>query len=427
MNNRLAAQHLQEDKDIRTKAFGLIILLGLVSLFGDIVYEGSRSANGPYLKLLTVNAATLGIIAGVGEFLGYALRLISGYISDHRKSYWFLTFLGYGMLISVPLLSLAGVWQVAALFIILERIGKAVRSPARDTILSHASSQVGTGFGFGLHEAMDQIGAVIGPLVFTVFFLTRRGQIGISEYQDVYAFLWIPFIVVMLCLFISYRRVPCPHTLAVAQRDNVPDKLSRVFWLYTLFTFVTTAGFCTFILIGFHFKLTNTLSDAQIPLFYAIAMIVDAIAALAIGKLYDTLKNRRNDHHAGLNLLAVIPLLSLLMPMFIFSRSLSLIVIGICCWGAVMGIHETIMRSAIADITSLAKRGTGYGVFNASYGLAIFLGSSLFGFLYDRSLSFIIFAIIIVELLAFIPFFLMKKEICAQRALSENQSISWTL
>ena len=157
--------------NMQRRALGLIILFGLVSLFGDIAYEGARSINGPYLKLLAVNATTLGLIAGLGEFLGYALRLISGYISDRTKAYWFFTFLGYGLLISVPLLSLAGVWQVAALLIILERIGKALRSPARDTILSQASAQIGTGFGFGLHEAMDQIGAIAGPLIFASLFM----------------------------------------------------------------------------------------------------------------------------------------------------------------------------------------------------------------------------------------------------------------
>src|SRR3989338_11659254 len=200
----------KEMSDARKRAFNLIILFGLVSLFGDIAYEGARSINGPYLKLLAVNATTLGIIAGAGEFLGYALRLISGYLSDKTKSYWFFTFLGYGLLVSVPLLSLAGIWQVAALFIILERIGKGIRSPARDTILSQASSQVGTGFGFGLHEAMDQIGAVVGPLIFAWVFAIAGKQIGIADYQKGYAFLWVPFLLVILCLYISYRKVPNP-------------------------------------------------------------------------------------------------------------------------------------------------------------------------------------------------------------------------
>ncbi|MDD5422502.1 MAG: MFS transporter [Candidatus Omnitrophota bacterium] len=397
----------------RRRAFGVIISFGLVSLFGDIVYEGARSINGPYLKLLAVNATALGIIAGAGEFFGYALRLVSGYFSDKTRYYWLFTFLGYGMLVSVPLLALAGVWQTAALFIILERIGKAIRSPARDTILSQASSQVGTGFGFGLHEAMDQVGAVAGPLIFAVFFMMAGKEAGVSDYRRGYAFLWIPFLLVMLCLFFTYRKVPDTDTLETTRKDEMPDKLSRVFWLYTLFTFITTAGFCSFILIAFHFKSTSALSDAQIPLSYTIAMGIDAASALAIGKAYDVLKNKRNNRNAGLNLLAIIPLLSLLMPLFIFSKDHSLIIIGVLCWGVVMGIHETIMRSAIADITSLAKRGTGYGIFNTAYGLAFFLGSALLGFLYDRSLSFVITSIIVIELLAFVPFFMMRREIYA--------------
>jgi len=397
--------------NIKRKAFSLIILFGLVSLFGDIAYEGARSINGPYLKLLAVNATVLGIIAGLGEFLGYALRLISGYISDRTKAYWFFTFLGYGLLVSVPLLSLAGIWQVAAVFIILERLGKGIRSPARDTILSQASSQIGTGFGFGLHEAMDQIGAVIGPLIFAGLFIFTGKQIGIADYQKGYAFLWIPFLLIIFCLFISYRKVPNPDALEAVSKNKISDKLSKVFWLYTLFTFITTMGFCSFIIIAFHFKSSGILSDVQIPLFYAIAMGIDAVAALAIGKSYDILKNKRNNQNAGLSLLIVIPLVSLLIPFFVFSSRFSLIIVGMLCWGIVMGIHETIMRSAIADITSLAKRGTGYGIFNTVYGLALLFGSALLGFLYDRSLFFVILAIIIIQFFAFIPFFLIKKDL----------------
>lgn len=393
------------------KALSVILLFGLVSLFGDIAYEGARSVNGPYLKLLAVNAATLGLISGFGELLGYALRLISGYLADKTKSYWLLTFLGYGLLISVPLLSLAGVWQVAALLIILERIGKAIRSPARDTILSQASSQVGTGFGFGLHEAMDQIGAIAGPLIFTLFFLTAGKNAGIVEYKIGYAFLWIPFILVMLCLYISYRKVPQPQTLEVEQKSRVLDNLSRTFWLYNIFTFFSTAGFCSFILIAFHFKLTGVLTDAQIPLFYAIAMGIDAVAALAIGKSYDLLNNKNKNANSGLILLIIIPLASIIMPFFAFSVNILFIIIGLSLWGVVMGIQETIMRSAIADITSLRKRGTGYGIFNTTYGIAIFLGSTLFGFLYDQSLTFVFWAVFILELIACFIFLLMRREI----------------
>jgi len=397
--------------NLKRKALGLILLFGLVSLFGDIIYEGARSVNGPYLKLLTVNAVTLGLITGVGEFLGYALRLVSGYISDKTKSYWLLTIVGYGLLVSVPLLSLTGIWQVAALLIIVERIGKAIRSPARDTILSQASSQVGTGFGFGLLEVMDQIGAVSGPLIFSVFFmLVGKGQVGIAAYRKGYSFLWIPFILVMACLIFALRRVPQPDILETENRNKVPDRLSKLFWLYTLFTFVTTLGFCSFIIIAFHFKSAGILTDAQIPLYYAIAMGIDAVAAISIGKMYDVMKSRGKNHNAGLSLLVIIPCMTLLMALFAFSRNLNFVIVGVLCWGIVMGIHETIMRSAIADITSLKKRGTGYGFFSFSYGVAMFLGSVLLGFLYDRSIAMVIAAIIIIECLALAVFFWMRKE-----------------
>ncbi len=403
----------RNQKADRKTALQVILLFGLVSLFGDMVYEGARSVNGPYLKVLAANAAMVGLIAGAGEFLGYVLRLLSGYFSDKTKSYWLLTFLGYGLLVSVPLLSLAGIWQVAALFIILERIGKAIRSPARDTILSQASSQVGTGFGFGLHEAMDQIGAIAGPLIFTAFFMFKgKQQLSVAEYQKGYSFLWIPFLLVILCLVISYRRVPQPRAMeAGKENEKDPDKLSKVFWLYALFTFIATAGFCNFILIAFHFKAKGVFSDAQIPLMYAVAMGIDAVSALAIGKLYDVFKEKSNNKKAGLNLLIIIPLVSLWIPLLAFSGNYNFIIIGVCLWGVVMGIHETIMRSAIADITSLQKRGMGYGIFNTSYGLAIFLGSFLMGLLYDYSISALIFMAIAVECAAFVVFFMMKKEV----------------
>ncbi|MDD5665504.1 MAG: MFS transporter [Candidatus Omnitrophica bacterium] len=408
-----AANNIKVRSD-KNKAFGVIILFGLVSLFGDLAYEGARSVNGPYLKLLAVNAATLGLISGLGELLGYALRLLSGYLADKTKSYWFLTFLGYGMLVSVPLLSLAGVWQVAAVLIIMERIGKAIRSPARDTILSQASSQVGTGFGFGLHEAMDQIGAIIGPLIFSIFFLTAGKNPGIYEYQKGYAFLWIPFLLVMFCLFISYRKVPKPQVLEIENKGLVSDRLSKIFWLYNLFAFFATAGFCSFILVAYHFKLTGFLTDAQIPLFYALAMGVDAVAALVIGKSYDILKDKFGNLHSGLNLLILIPFLSILMLFFIFSSSLLFIIAGLILWGIVMGVQETIMRSAIADTTSLKKRGTGYGIFNTTYGVAIFLGSFLFGLLYDRGLYLVFIGAFILEAAALAVFIFMRKEISAK-------------
>lgn len=397
-------------------ALQLIILFGLVSLFGDIVYEGARSVNGPYLKTLGASAAMVGLIAGLGEFVGYAIRLVSGYFADKTRAYWVFTFLGYGLLISVPLLSLTGVWQVAALFIVMERLGKALRSPAKDTIVSTAAKQVGTGFGFGLQEVMDQIGAICGPLIFAgLFWLMGTQQKTILEYQKGYAFLWIPFILVMICVVIAYIRVPEPQKLESSSKP-VPeaDKLSKTFWLYTLFTFITTMGFVNFALMGYHFKARNILSDAQIPFFYAIAMAIDGAVALAIGKTYDVFKTKRNNEKAGLITLIIIPFFSIFIPICAFSTNYNLAVISVLTWGVVMGAHETIMKSAIADITPLAKRGTGYGIFNTGYGLAMFIGSFLMGILYERSISALIIISVALEIAAFFFFFIMKKEALAK-------------
>ncbi len=396
----------------KKSAFQLILLFGLVSLFGDMVYEGARSVNGPYLKTLGANAAIVGLVAGIAEFLGYAIRLLSGYFADKTKAYWLFAFLGYGMLLSVPLLSLAGIWQVAVVFIIMERLGKALRSPARDTILSQATKQVGTGIGFAIAEVLDQVGAISGPLIFTALFvILGKGERMLADYQHGYALLWIPLILVLFCLTIACRRTPNPEVLEETVTKNPgQDKLSKVFWIYTIFTFITTLGFANFALVGFHFKAKHVLTDAQIPLFYALAMGVDAAAALAIGKAYDIFKSRHDNEKAGLVTLIAIPVFSLFIPAFIFSTKFSLALAGAIIWGIVMGLHETVMRSAIADITPLKKRGTGYGIFNTAYGLAVFVGSALTGLLYENSIFAVIMVSIAFEIAAIPVFFILKKE-----------------
>jgi len=408
MNTRASIEFNKQKR----QALHLILLLGLVSLFGDIVYEGARSVNGPYLKTLAANAAVVGLVAGIGEFLGYALRLFSGYFSDKTKAYWIFVFLGYGMLVTVPLLSLAGIWQIAAILIVLERIGKALRSPAADTIVSLGSKQIGTGLGFGLREVMDQIGAITGPLIFTgLFMFMGTKDITIADYQRGYGLLWIPFLLVIICVILAYIRMPYPAQLENSiKKEQGSDRLSKVFWLYTLFSFVATLGFANFVLLGYHFKAQRIIPDAGIPFFYAVAMGIDAVVALSIGKIYDVLKNKKNNEKAGLNTLIIIPFLSLLIPIFAFSKNYILALIGVFIWGVVMGAHETIMKSAIADLTPLEKRGTGYGIFNTVYGLAMFIGSALMGLLYEYSIPALIGVATALEIFAIPLFFIMRRE-----------------
>lgn len=379
------------------KAMGVIVLFGVVSLFGDIVYEGARSVNGPFLKTLSANAVMVGFIAGLGELIGYGIRLVSGYFADRTRAYWIFTFIGYGLLISVPLLALTDFWQMAAVLIVLERLGKALRAPAKDTIMSQAASRVGRGFGFGLQQAMDQIGAIIGPLIFTLVFYFK------GSYKTGYTILWIPFVLVMVSVFIAFLALPDPGKLEENQagQAKIPEKFTKVFWFYNLFAFLSILGFVNFTLLGYHYKSTGILPDAYIPLFYSVAMGVDAVTALIIGRLYD---------RKGLITLIAIPVACAAVPVLAFAGSPGFAVAGAVLWGVAMGVHETIMKAAIADLTHIRKRGTGYGIFNIGNGLAFFLGSSLMGYLYNFNVIWIIIFCAAMEILSIPVFILMRKE-----------------
>ncbi|MDF9410011.1 MAG: Major Facilitator Superfamily protein [Pelotomaculum sp. PtaB.Bin013] len=399
-----------QSKNRFTPAVTVIIIFGIISMMGDVVYETARSANSQYLNLLTISAAQVGLVFGIGEFLGYFLRLVAGVLSDKSGRYWLFMFLGYGMLLIVPLIGFTMNWNILVVLILMERIGKALRSPAKDTILSGvAENQVGVGFAFGLQEALDQIGAFIGPLIFTmVFYFT--GKNGIAQYQLGYKALFVPFAILMIFLIYAYRRIKRDNLIpAVVKKEFYSEHLKPIFWIYTAFTFFCTLGFVNFSTVGYHLKANNLMSDGNITLLYSVAMIVDAATALFIGKAYDRLKIRTEMRTGGLLVLMAIPFITLFLPFLTLSHSTILIVIGMIVFGIVMGTHETVMRSAIADITPFNKRGTGYGVFNTSYGLALLGGAALMGLLYDMNkIGFIIAFTCGIELIAIILYFKMN-------------------
>lgn len=373
-----------EAKKRFTPAVTVIILFGIISLLGDVVYESARSVNSQYLDLLGISAAKVGLVFGIGEFLGYFLRLIAGVLSDKSGKYWSFMFIGYGMLLVVPLMGFTLNWNILVVLILMERIGKALRNPAKDTVLSRvAEDQVGLGIAFGLQEALDQIGAFAGPLIFTALFYFS-GKDGIAQYQTGYRWLFVAVVLLMLFLSYTYRRVQRDELIpAVPQREFQTEKLQPIFWVYTAFTFFCTLGFVNFSTIGYHLKDKGLMSDGNITLLYSVAMIVDAVTALLVGKAYDRIKAKTGVKTGGLLVLTAIPFVTLSLPFLTLSRSIPLIVAGMVAFGIVMGTHETIMRSAIADITPFNKRGTSYGVFNTAYGLALFGGSALMGLFYD--------------------------------------------
>lgn len=378
-------------------AVTVIILFGIISMLGDMVYESARGANSQYFNLLNISAYQVGLVFGIGEFLGYFLRLLAGVLSDKSGKHWLFIFVGYGMLSVVPLMGFTMDWNTLIVLILMERIGKSLRNPAKDTILSEvAENQVGTGFAFGLQEALDQIGAFTGPLIFTlVFFIADKN--GIQEYRLGYKLLFIPFVLLMIFVAYAYRKIKMDNLADTSKpKEFRSEKVQPVLWIYTAFTFFCTLGFVNFSIIGYHLKANNLMSDGNITLLYSGAMAVDAVTALLIGKTYDYMKKKTGIKTGGLAVLAAVPFITLLLPFLAMSSSIPLIVIGMVIFGIVMGTHETVMRSAIADITPFYKRGTGFGIFNTGYGLALLIGSALMGFLYDLNQTGIIIAFICI-------------------------------
>ena len=359
------------DPEKRKLVYRLVILFGLVAMFGDFVYEGGRSVSGPFLFTLGASAFMVAFIAGFGEFLGYAIRIGTGYLADKSRQYWAFVIAGYLMIGAIPLLVFAGNWEAAAVLLILERIGKAIRSPAKDAMLSHITASIGRGWGFGLQEALDQVGAIAGPLLF-VLALAAGGT-----YRGGFALLAIPFVILILVLIIAWRNMPDPAGFEEKFRPGTagPAQKSgrRQLKLYGVFTALTMAGFIVFPLLAFHFKAFSIIPDADIPAFYAIAMAVDAVVALITGKAYD---------RYGVGVLLMMPILGLAIPLVAFTHSYIAALAGSVLWGASMGMQEAILRAAVADFTPPGGRGFAYGVFNTIYGGAWFAGSVVIGALY---------------------------------------------
>ncbi|WP_025745823.1 MFS transporter [Kallotenue papyrolyticum] len=350
-----------------------VVMLGVVSLLSDVTYEGARSITGPYLATLGASAALVGLVAGLGELLGYGLRLVSGYVSDRTRQYWPITILGYVVnLVAVPLLALAGSWPLAALLIVAERIGKAIRTPARDALLAQATQKLGHGWGFGLHEALDQIGALLGPLLVAAV-LARQ-----AEYRLGFAVLALPALLALLALLIARLLYPQPQDRAPTTPPLRTEGLERRFWLYLAAVALLAAGFADFPLIAYHLERVALAPARLIPLLYAMAMGTDALAALIFGRLFDRL---------GLAVLLAATLVAALVPGLVFLGGFWLATLGVALWGVALGAQESIMRAALAGMVPAQRRGTAYGVFNAAYGVCWFLGSLTIGLLYDRSLT----------------------------------------
>lgn len=364
--------------ELAKQSLRFIILFGVISLLADFVYEGARSISGPFLNYLHANAFQVGFFAGLGELIGYTLRLLTGYLADRTKKYWFFVFLGYSLnLFSVPLLALAGHWQLAVGFMMMERLGKAIRTPSRDAMLAHATEHTGRGRGYGLHEAMDQIGATLGPLMVIAAF-----SLSAQPYQSAYSWFLVPAVLAILILGYARFKYPTPEKLSVKSLHLNPSGLNRFFWIYMVIISLIALGFSDFPLMAFHWSKTGLLTEKWIPGLYAIAMIADAASALVFGRLYDRF---------GLKILAF-PLLVCLgyAPLAFYGDSGFAIITGAIVWGIGLGAQESIMKAVVASIAPKGKIASAFGIFHTVYGLSWFLGSTLMGAVYQHHLAWLI-------------------------------------
>jgi MFS family permease len=357
----------------KSRAFRFVLLIGVMSFFADFTYEGSRGIVGPYFANLGASAAVVAAVTGFGELLGYAFRLVSGGLADRTGKFWPITTLGYVVqMASVPLLALAPSWQVAAVLVILERLGKATRNPPRDVMLSHAAKEMGYGWAFGVHEALDQFGALFGPLAMAAILASR------GNYRLAFALLAIPAAIMLTILAVARLTYPRPEDLDQSAPRPTGAGLPKIFWVYLAAAALVAAGFPDFPFMAYHFQRQGTVSGAWIPIFYSIAMGISGLGSLLLGRLFDRF---------GLIILVPLTLVAALFAPLVFLGGFSSALVGIGLWGLGMGVHESIIPAVVALMVPAERRASAYGLFTAGYGVFWFLGSVTIGLLYGFSLQ----------------------------------------
>lgn len=364
---------MTESQLLRRKAYIAVMLLGVVSMLGDIVYESGRGIAPDYLYYLGASALLVGLTSGVGELVGYGMRLVSGPLADRSHAYWLFIFLGYGLILSIPMMGLANsIWLVMA-FVVAERLGKALRSPSRDAVVSVVSRGIGSGKAFGLHEFIDQIGAIAGP-AFLGFLMLLSGNNFSFSLQSL-----LPFYVLMMAvLYLTFRRIG--GTVEEIRKQGSSDEggLGKGFWMYAGAVLVNTAALFPIALILYNgSKILHSSGQLWlVPFLYAIVQLVDAPMALISGYLYDKV---------GTKFLSIPFALSVLPIVFSSLAGLTGVLLACFSYGLVLGMQESIYRAAVADIVPLGRRGSAYGFFNVMLGVGTFISGAVFGAMLDTS------------------------------------------
>ena len=374
-------------------AMAFILLMGIVSLFSDMTHEGARSVLGEYLNLTGASAATIGFVSGVGELCGYSLRLLSGFIADKTKKYWTLVIVGYAMqVLAIPALALVpeNGWIIACGMVIMERIGKAIKKPAKNTLVSFAASEVGTGKGFAYQEFLDQLGAFLGPVILFVIAAVKGTGHLFSTYRLCFAFLGIPALITISLVVFSKVKYPNPEVFEKVQEEETRFKFKKSFVFYMIAICLFAFGFADFTLITLHAAKVQAFPLSGLSLLYAAAMAVDAFAALFFGWLFDKI---------GIKALILSTLCSTFFSGFVFITDNPVFIgFGIVLWGIGIGAQESIMKAAVSSIIPKNMRSTGFGIFETGFGIAWFLGSWILGALYDINPLWLVFVSVMAQL-----------------------------
>jgi MFS family permease len=364
-----------EGKIDKRAAYIAVLMMGVVSMLGDICYESGRGIAPDYLRFLGASAFMVGAVSGAGEFIGYTMRLLSGPLADRSRAYWLFIFLGYGFILAVPLMGFTSSIEVVMLLLLLERLGKALRSPSRDAVVSIVSKGIGSGKAFGLHEAIDQIGAIIGPAALgVVMFYTA------NMYSTAFKVLLLPYVLMMGFLAYVYSRIGKSVDVEARATEGAEVSLTRGFWLYCGAILLNTLGLIPVALILYRGSSILQPSGAQwiVPLLYVVVQLIDAPMAVVSGVLFD---------RVGIKVLLA-PFILSILPAFLMSYGGLVGVVSACViYGLVLGMQESIYRAAIVNLVPLQRRGTAYGIFNTALGVGTLLGGAIFGFFIDRGYS----------------------------------------
>jgi MFS family permease len=364
-------------------SWGPVVGFGLVSLAADVVSDGARPLAGPLLAQLGASALLVGLVTGGAEAAAQGLRLVFGPWADRTRRYWTFTMAGYALTaVCVPMLALAPLVGAAGLvlactLILGDRVGKAVRSPAKTVLLAAAAQPVGRGRGFAVHKSLDLAGALLGPLLVSAV-LALTGLITAA-----FAVLAFPALAALFVLVRLRRRVsdpdadaqtkgPTPASPPAAARPS--SVFTGAFLLFGVAAFFWSAGLVAFGVISFHLTTTAAVPVAVIPLLYAGAMGAAALGALVSGVGYD---------RAGGAVLLALPLLIAAVPVLALSPAAGLVLAGVLVWGAATGLQDSTVKALIADLVPEIRQGTAYGVFAAFEGAGALAGGALYGALYD--------------------------------------------